>query len=106
MGQAGAYIIHDADEDSLGLPSGYGKYDIPLILSSKQYNEDGTLFSTNGETDSLWGDVIHVVSPRCSWRRFHDGCDLEKLTVAFNYTRMGSRGRTLTSSLGSTDSGS
>jgi bilirubin oxidase len=29
-------------------------------LSSKQYNADGTLFSPAGETDSLWGDVIHV----------------------------------------------
>ena len=31
-----------------------------LGLSSKQYNSDGTLFSPAGETDSLWGDVIHV----------------------------------------------
>jgi bilirubin oxidase len=31
-----------------------------LALSSKQYNADGTLFSPAGETDSLWGDVIHV----------------------------------------------
>jgi bilirubin oxidase len=60
MGQAGAYIIHDPAEDALNLPSGYGTYDIPLILSSKQYNADGTLHSTDGETDSLWGDVIHV----------------------------------------------
>ncbi|TPX07925.1 uncharacterized protein E0L32_010380 [Thyridium curvatum] len=60
MGQAGAYILRDPAEDALGLPSGYGVYDIPLILTSKQYNSDGTLFSTNGETKSLWGDVIHV----------------------------------------------
>ena len=62
MGQAGAYLIQDSAEDALGLPSGYGLHDIPLVLSSKQYNSDGTLFSTEGETDSLWGDVIHVVS--------------------------------------------
>ncbi|RMI99061.1 Bilirubin oxidase [Fusarium kuroshium] len=60
MGQAGAYILTDSTEDSLGLPSGYGVYDIPLILSSKQYNEDGTVFSTVGEKDSLWGDIIEV----------------------------------------------
>ncbi|KPM45970.1 Bilirubin oxidase [Neonectria ditissima] len=60
MGQAGAYILTDSSEDALGLPSGYGVYDIPLILSSKQYNEDGSLFSTAGETESLWGDVIEV----------------------------------------------
>ncbi|KAK2057130.1 multicopper oxidase [Colletotrichum caudatum] len=47
-------------EKVLNLPSGYGVYDIPLILSAKQYNEDGTLFSTQGETTSLWGDVIQV----------------------------------------------
>ncbi|KAK7184048.1 multicopper oxidase [Paraphaeosphaeria sporulosa] len=60
FGQAGAYLITDPEEDQLGLPSGYGKQDIPLVLSSKQYNSDGTLFSTQGETKSLWGDVIHV----------------------------------------------
>ncbi|KAH7312655.1 bilirubin oxidase [Stachybotrys elegans] len=60
MGQAGMYILHDPAEDALNLPSGYGEYDIPLIISSKQYNDDGTLFSTEGNTDSVWGDVIHV----------------------------------------------
>jgi bilirubin oxidase len=44
----------------LGLPSGYGKYDIPLVLSAKQYNTDGTLYSPASETTSLYGDVIHV----------------------------------------------
>jgi bilirubin oxidase len=42
----------------LGLPS--GSYDVPLALASKQYNSDGTLFDPKDETDSLWGDVIHV----------------------------------------------
>lgn len=44
------------------MPSGYGVHDIPLILSSKEYNSDGTLLSPAGETDSLFGDVIHVNS--------------------------------------------
>jgi bilirubin oxidase len=43
FGQAGAYLITDPAEDALGLPSGYGTYDIPLVLSSKYYNQDGTL---------------------------------------------------------------
>lgn len=60
MGQAGVYLITDTTEDVLNLPSGYGVYDIPLVLSSKQYKSDGSLFSTEGETDSLWGDIIHV----------------------------------------------
>ena len=42
----------------MGLPS--GKYDLPLALSSKQYNSDGTLFDPKDETNSLFGDVIHV----------------------------------------------
>ncbi|KAF3001928.1 hypothetical protein E8E13_006759 [Curvularia kusanoi] len=59
FGQAGFYILHDSEEDSLGLPSGKD-YDLPLALSSKQYNSDGTLFNPKDETDSLFGDVIHV----------------------------------------------
>lgn len=59
MGQAGGYIIHDPANDALGLPSGYGEFDIPLILSSLTYNSDGTLKSTVGEA-LLYGSVIHV----------------------------------------------
>ncbi|KAK8022708.1 bilirubin oxidase [Apiospora rasikravindrae] len=59
-GQAGAYILTDPAEDALGLPSGYGEYDIPLVLTSKHYNQDGTLKSTVGEAKSYWGDVIQV----------------------------------------------
>ncbi|KAI6379790.1 hypothetical protein MCOR25_001921 [Pyricularia grisea] len=60
FGQAGIYIVTDPAEDSLNLPAGYGKFDIPLMLNSKQYNPDGTLYSPANERDSLWGDVIHV----------------------------------------------
>ncbi|KAJ1336168.1 bilirubin oxidase [Microdochium nivale] len=60
FGLAGAYILDDPAEASLGLPSGYGTFDIPLVLTSKFYNNDGTLKSTVGETDSVWGDVNHV----------------------------------------------
>ncbi|KAK3997774.1 bilirubin oxidase [Cladorrhinum sp. PSN332] len=60
MGQAGVYLVNDPAEASLNLPSGYGTLDIPLVLSSKQYNANGTLYSTHNERQSLWGDVIHV----------------------------------------------
>lgn len=53
-------MITDPAEDALNLPSGYGKFDIPLMLNSKQYNSNGTLYSPRNERDSLWGDVIHV----------------------------------------------
>jgi hypothetical protein len=36
-GQIGTYVINDPADDWLGLPSGYGKYDIPLVLASKAY---------------------------------------------------------------------
>jgi bilirubin oxidase len=58
FGQAGFYILYDPADDALGLPS--GKYDIPLALSSKQYNSDGTLFDPQNEMNSLPGDIIHV----------------------------------------------
>lgn len=60
FGQAGFYILHDPQEQALGLPS--GKYDIPLALAAKRYNADGSLWSpeANGETVSVFGDVIHV----------------------------------------------
>ncbi|KAL2070242.1 hypothetical protein VTL71DRAFT_13268 [Oculimacula yallundae] len=59
-GQAGFYILHDPFEKSLGLPS--GKYDIPLAIAAKRYNSDGSLWDpeANGETTSVYGDVIHV----------------------------------------------
>ncbi|KAH7041563.1 Cupredoxin [Microdochium trichocladiopsis] len=58
FGQAGMYILHDEKEDVLGLPK--GPYDVPLVLSAKQYNNDGTLYSPARETTSLYGDIIHV----------------------------------------------
>jgi bilirubin oxidase len=63
FGQAGAYILHDAAERSLGLPS--GKYDVPLLLSSKQYNNDGSLYFPDGDManpyrEVMYGDIIHV----------------------------------------------
>ncbi|KAJ2976677.1 hypothetical protein NUW58_g8025 [Xylaria curta] len=60
FGLAGAYILTDPAEDALGLPSGYGQFDIPLILGSKYYNENGTLQSQLQEDQSTWGDIIHV----------------------------------------------
>lgn len=61
MGQAGFYIMHDKEEEAIpGLPQ--GNYDIPIALSSKRYNSDGSLWSPekNGEEKNLFGDVVHV----------------------------------------------
>lgn len=62
MGQAGFYILHDDEEEKVaGLPQG-PVYDLPLALSAKRYNPDGTLWSpeANGEDKNLFGDIIHV----------------------------------------------
>lgn len=58
FGQAGGYIIHDANEDSLGLPS--GQYDVPLAIVDKVYQSNGDLVSPEGETQEFLGDIIHV----------------------------------------------
>jgi spore coat protein A len=57
-GLLGTYIIHDAYEKSLGLPS--GAYDIPLMLISKGVNKDGTLFYTDDINSEFWGNVPSV----------------------------------------------
>ncbi|KAH9214067.1 bilirubin oxidase precursor [Leptodontidium sp. 2 PMI_412] len=59
FGQAGFYILSDNDEKNSGLPQ--GKYDIPMALSSKQYETDGQLVSPATQPGvSLFGDIIHV----------------------------------------------
>jgi bilirubin oxidase len=56
---AGLYILTDpVAEAGLNIPS--GAFDIPLVLSCKQYNSDGSLFSPKGETQNLFGDVVDV----------------------------------------------
>lgn len=60
FGQAGAYILTDPAEDVLNLPSGYGEFDIPLVLGAKFYNQNGTLQSQLQEETSTFGDIIHV----------------------------------------------
>jgi bilirubin oxidase len=57
-GQEGSYIITDAEEQSLGLPS--GKHDVLLTLGSKIYGSDGQLVFDTMNNAGLWGDVIHV----------------------------------------------
>ncbi len=40
-GLAAFYLIRDAHEDALDLPS--GKYEVPLVLQDKSFNDDGSL---------------------------------------------------------------
>jgi bilirubin oxidase len=102
MGQAGFYILHDDEEEAIaGLPQ--GDYDIPLALTSKRYNPDGSLWSpeANGETTNLFGDVIHVngqpwpyfkVEPRKYRFRFLDASISRSFQLYFEQsTKVGTR---------------
>lgn len=58
-GQAGFYLLEDtAKENALDLPR--GKYDIPLSIVDRIYRSDYQLKSPASETDSYFGDIIHV----------------------------------------------
>ena len=58
-GQAGLYILSDAEEEArLALPDGV--YEIPLVLQSKQYQSDGDIVLPGQVQGAIYGDVIHV----------------------------------------------
>ena len=49
LGLAAAYLIFDKVDNGTTIngqkvPSGYGKYHLPLVIQDKQFNDDGTLF--------------------------------------------------------------
>lgn len=57
-GLIGAYLIHDAFENSLALPR--GKYDIPLLLQSRGVNEDGSLFYSEDLANEFYGNAMSI----------------------------------------------
>ncbi|MCA9240640.1 MAG: multicopper oxidase domain-containing protein [Planctomycetales bacterium] len=60
-GMAGLYNIRDAEEQSLGLPS--GDYEIPLVIQDRSFNQDGSLFypdGLNGVGAGFPGDASQV----------------------------------------------
>jgi len=58
MGLAGFYLVEDEDERSLPLPR--GRYDIPLMLCVRQFNDDGSFqYKPHGHAGAD-GDVILV----------------------------------------------
>ncbi len=49
LGLAAGYLIFDNNDNGTtifgqSVPSGYGKYHLPIVLQDKQFNDDGTLF--------------------------------------------------------------
>jgi spore coat protein A len=58
MGLAGFYLLRDAFETGLGLPS--GDHEVPLALQDRQINPDGSLFYPAELQDAFYGDKILV----------------------------------------------
>jgi len=61
MGLAGLYLISDAQEQALNLPS--GAYDVPLVIQDRTFNTDGTLAYAPSSSDyrtGLMGDTLFV----------------------------------------------
>jgi FtsP/CotA-like multicopper oxidase with cupredoxin domain len=58
MGLAAQYQLHDALEQSLGLPS--GAYDVPLIIRDAMFAADGSLIFDDRDDSGLFGDVVLV----------------------------------------------
>ena len=57
-GLAGMYILHDAAEQSLGIPQ--GDYDVPVIFKDAMFATDGSLIYDDNSESGIYGDVILV----------------------------------------------
>lgn len=64
-GLAGMYLIRDEEEDALNLP--HGKFEIPMLIQDRSFNEDGSLFypAVQNGTKPVWmqeffGDSVCV----------------------------------------------
>jgi len=73
-GLAGFFLLtpNNSDEDAdiraveAQLPSGYGRYDIPMVFQDRQFNADGSFAYNNFEHDGFIGDrflVNGVIQP-------------------------------------------
>jgi spore coat protein A len=58
MGLAGFYIVRDATEDALGLPS--GRYEIPLVLQDRSFHPDGSFSYPEMWMEHFFGDTVMV----------------------------------------------
>ncbi len=58
MGLAGLYIIRDAVENALGLPS--GPHEVPLVIQDRKFNPDGSLVYPAVWDDHFFGDTVIV----------------------------------------------
>lgn len=91
MGLAGGYVITDAFEQSLNLPS--GEYDIPLIIQDRTFNPDGSLYYPDVWDEHFFGDKMLVngkVWPYLNVKqgkyrlRALNGCNSRTLTLSLS----------------------
>jgi len=91
MGLAGGYVITDAFEQGLNLPS--GEFDIPLIIQDRSFNSDGSLKYPAAWIDHFFGDKMLVngkVWPFLNVKqgkyrfRILNGCNSRTLTLALS----------------------
>ena len=58
MGLAGLYLVRDAFENALGLPSGANE--IPLVIQDRKFRADGSLFYPATWDEHFFGDTVIV----------------------------------------------
>jgi spore coat protein A len=58
LGLAGMYIIRDATENALGLPS--GEFELPLVIVDRSFEPDGSLRYPATVQEAFFGDTILV----------------------------------------------
>jgi spore coat protein A len=90
MGLAGFFLIRDAVENALGLPS--GEYEIPLAIQDRSFNDDGSLEYPPIWQDHFFGETIlvngkvwpyHEVKQGKYRLRLLNGCNSRTLTLEF-----------------------
>jgi len=90
MGLAGFFLIRDAVENALGLPS--GEYEIPLAIQDRSFNPDGTLKYPAVWKDVFFGETMlvngkvwpyHDVKQGKYRLRVLNGCNSRVLTLQF-----------------------
>jgi spore coat protein A len=90
MGLAGFFLVRDAVEDALGLPS--GEYEIPLAIQDRSFNPDGTLKYPAVWKDVFFGETMlvngkvwpyHDVKQGKYRLRLLNGCNSRVLTLQF-----------------------
>ncbi len=91
MGLAGAYVVRDAAEAALGLPS--GEFEVPLIIQDRRFNSDGSLYYPAAWQQHFFGDKMLVngkvwpyeVVKQGKYRfRVLNGCNARTLTLGLD----------------------